>query len=480
MLKKFKILLLLIVLTAAGIVLVLSIWLYGSYKNRQELFLGTAERTLFNVLQNYYQHELSAEWKKEQSGSLDSNKRYSSFMNLVGSVYPEVDLNKLRLALDTSEFRKSHARKMKQGTRVKDSPDQLMPWYMLERIDFNATLLDTLGGRLETALARNKIKARFELNLEEIKHEDFDLYYGRKARKENLLTRPILVNPDADQYLVAKFQQPYSYYMAKMAGQLLFSVLLLGALLGTFVYLLRTIKKQNELALLRKSFVNNMTHELKTPVATVMAAVEAIQHFVAKDDRVKMDKYLEISRHELEHLHQMIERVLQLNIEDSVGIVLAKESFDLVPVLEANLEAAVLSAKKKIVITREIPMTSLFIVADESHMRNVIANLLDNAIKYSEEPVQLRISLQVSEQGLILAIGDKGKGIPQKYQKHIFDMFYRVPEGNLHAVKGFGLGLAYVKQLVEQHNGTIKVDSVLGAGSVFTVFLPLNEAKVIA
>lgn len=475
MLKKFKILLLFIVLTAAGIVLVLSIWLYGSYKNRQELFLGTAERTLFNVLQNYYRDELSAEWKKENADSVEGSKRYGSFMNLVGSVYPDVDLNKLRLALDTSEFRRSHARKMRLSARGKDSPDQLMPWYMLERIDFNVQLLDTLGTRLERAFLRNKVSARFELKLEEIKQEDFDIYYGRKARKENLLTRPILVNPESDQYLVAKFQQPWAYYFAKMGGQLLFSLLLLGALLGTFIYLLRTIKKQNELALLRKSFVNNMTHELKTPVATVMAAVEAIQHFVAKDDRVKMEKYLEISKHELEHLHQMIERVLQLNVEDSMGIVLAKTRFDLVAMFEANLEAAILSSKKRINVVNEHSLSSLSVYADESHIRNVIANLLDNAIKYSEEPVQLRVSLAESAEWVTLTIGDNGKGIPPRYQRHIFDMFYRVPEGNLHAVKGFGLGLAYVKLLVEQHAGQVRVESVLGEGSVFTIMLPKDK-----
>lgn len=475
MLKKFKILLLIIALTASGIVLVLGIWLYGSYKNRQELFLGTAERSLFNVLQNYYQNEVSAAWKKEQMEPLEKNKRYEALMGLLKSVYPDIDLAKFRSALDTSELQRMHIRRVKQLGRGKDAPDQLLPLYLLEKMNFNDQLLDTLETRLLQAFDRNKIEAKFELRLEEIKQNEFDLYYGRKARKDKLMTRPILVNPAEDQFLVAKFQAPWGYYISKMWMQVLFSILLLIALLGTFIYLLKTIKKQNELALLRRSFINNMTHELKTPVATVMAAIEAIQHFGAKHDKVKMEKYLELSKLELEHLHEMIERVLELNVDETNGVVLALSRFDVRRVVEGALQALQVSSRKEVHISRDLPEEPLFIVGDESHLRNVVANLLDNAVKYSEEPVLLHISLTADPDRVHLSISDKGKGIDPMHQKQIFDMFYRVPEGNLHAVKGFGLGLAYVKQVVNRHGGEIIVRSALGEGSTFTVSLPKKD-----
>lgn len=221
----------------------LGIWLYGSYKNRQELFLGTAERSLFNVLQNYYQNEVSAAWKKEQMEPLEKNKRYDALMGLLKSVYPDIDLTKFRSALDTSELRRMHMRRVKQVGRGKDAPDQLLPLYLLEKMNFNDQLLDTLETRLVKAFARNKIEAKFVLRLEEIKQDEFDQYYGRKARKDKLMTRPILVNPAEDQFLVAKFQAPWGYYISKMWVQVLFSILLLIALLGTFIYLLKTIKK---------------------------------------------------------------------------------------------------------------------------------------------------------------------------------------------------------------------------------------------
>lgn len=476
MLKKFKILLVIIALTAAGTVLVLSIWLYGSYKNRQELFLGLAERSLLNVLQNYAQNASTVQWKKEHAHPGENARKFKPWLDLVQKVYPQVEIAKLRNALDTVSYRTLYNRKMKQSTgRSKESPEQLLPWYLLEKIDFTPELLDSLESRLTQSLARNGIKVAFELKLEEIKPEEFDQYYGQEVRKVNLLTRPILVNPSINEYLIGKFQQPWSYFLAKMGWQLLFSLFLLTAMLGTFVYLLQTIKKQNELALLRKSFVNNMTHELKTPVATVMAAIEAIQFYVAKDDRAKMERYLEVSKHELEHLHHMIETVLQLNVDEGKGVVLHKGTFDFVALLDANIEAAQLSSKKEVQITKAFNQSEVWIYADEAHIRNVVTNLLDNAIKYSEEPVRIHVELQENDEAVTLEIEDKGMGIHPSHHKHIFDMLYRVPEGNLHAVKGFGLGLSYVKQVVEQHGGQVGVSSALGEGSTFTVVIPNDK-----
>ena len=481
MLNKFKILLAIIALTAAGTVLVLSIWLYGSYKNRQELFLGAAERSLFNVLQNYAQNEASVQWKKENTQPGEHAKRFKPWLDFVQQVYPSIDINKLSHALDTVTYRPRHNRRIKPlGAAGKESPEQLLPWYLLEKIDFNPVLLDSLESQLTQSLLRNGVKAQFELKLEEIKPEAFDQYYGHEVRKVNLVTRPILVNPSTNEYLIGKFQQPWTYFLVKMGWQLLLSLILLTAMLGTFVYLLQTIKKQNELALLRKSFVNNMTHELKTPVSTVMAAIEAIQSYVAKDDRTKMERYLEVCKQELEHLHHMIETVLQLNVNDGKTVVLHKEHFDFVAILAANIEATTLAAKKKIQITTAFEQPSLYINADEAHMRNVVTNLMDNAVKYAEEPVHIHLTLRETKEGVALAIKDNGIGIHSSHHKHIFAMLYRVPEGNLHAVKGFGLGLAYVKQVVEQHGGTVSLSSALGEGSTFTIMIPKDNPDAVA
>src|SRR5690606_31633392 len=279
MLKKHKILILVIALTAGGIVTVLSIWLYGSYKNRQELFMGTAERLLFNVLQEYYQSEISDNRTRSVNDSSENEDRHRYLISFVGKVYPGVDLSKLQEALDTTDFRRNRQRRIRQGEQRREDPHQLLPLYLLEKITFSEKVLDELETRLAKSLNRNRMATDFELFTKTISKNEFENYYRENWGLNPLVTRPILVNPENEQFLVAKFQAPWSYLFVNLIWQILFSILLLVALIGTFLYLLRTIKRQNELALQRKSFVNNMTHELKTPVATVMAAVEAIQRF---------------------------------------------------------------------------------------------------------------------------------------------------------------------------------------------------------
>src|SRR5690606_3545945 len=271
---------------------------------------------------------------------------------------------------------------------------------------------------------------------------------------------------------IAKFDNPWAYLLRTMWWQVLFSVLLLAALIGTFLYLLQTIKRQHELAQQRKSFVNNMTHELKTPVATVMAAVEAIQRFGAKGDKGRTEKYLHVSKQELEHLNNVVERLLQMDHDDVRGVPLIKQDMDIVGAVASGIETAQMSAKKETLIDLITEEERLFVHADEAHMKSVISNLLDNAIKYSGERATVAVHILDKGDFVEIRVEDKGKGIDKSQQKHIFDMFYRVSEGHLHEVKGFGIGLAYVKQVIQQHGGEVGVESAIGRGSTFTVKFP--------
>lgn len=458
-----------IALTASGILMVLLIWLYGSYRGRQELFLGSAERSLFNVIQNYYQREVLPEAKDvDSTGSGTGRQRY--LLSFVGKVYPELDLSPLKTALDTVNFQR-HRRDKPGGVR-KDDPDQLLPSYLLEKISFNEEVLDELKQMLQRSLKRNNMSTDFELFIQTMSREELEAYFARNPMYQDLVTRPILVNPDNGQFLIAKFDNPWAYLLRTMWWQVLFSVLLLAALIGTFLYLLQTIKRQHELAQQRKSFVNNMTHELKTPVATVMAAVEAIQRFGAKGDKDRTEKYLHVSKQELEHLNNVVERLLQMDHDDVRGVPLIKQDMDIVGAVTSGIETAQMSAKKETLIDLITEEERLFVHADEAHMKSVISNLLDNAIKYSGERATVAVHI-LDKGGLVeIRVEDKGKGIDMSQQKHIFDMFYRVSEGHLHEVKGFGIGLAYVKQVIQQHGGEVGVESAIGRGSTFTVKFP--------
>lgn len=475
MLKKFKVLIFLIALTASGIAFVLSFWLYGSYRNERELFIGTAERSLFNVLQNYYQNEFSASEKKAEIDSAEVNRRHRGVLNLMRTVYPKLDLQPLQTMLDTADFSRGRNRRSRDNDRDPDSPNELLPIYLLEKMDFDKQLLDTLTPRLARSLEKNSMKTHFTLSTEVIPRDEFSNYVSTRKNKGELFTRPILVNPGNEEFLVATFAPPWAYLALRLSGQFLFSLLLLTAVVGTFIYLLKTIRKQNQLAILRKAFVNNMTHELKTPVATVMAAVEAIQRFVAKDDKVKMNTYLNISKAELEHLNDMIERVLELDVDETHRIRLLHQEFDFIALVRSSLETAKVSTAKKVNLSFTPTAERIYLEADEAHIKNVLANLLDNAIKYSQEPVYIHMEIKESDRFIEFAIADEGRGIAKEHLKNIFDMFFRVSDGNLYDVKGFGLGLAYVKHVVEQHAGHIRVDSTLGEGSVFTIRLPKKK-----
>ncbi|GHE46554.1 sensor histidine kinase [Sphingobacterium griseoflavum] len=472
MLKKYKILLTLIVLTATGIAFVLLFWLFGSYKSERELFLGSAERSLFNVLQKYYQNEFAESPKRARTDSLESQRRHKGLLNLLGSVYPDLDLAPMRTFLDTADFRRGRGRRGNEGERSKEAPNELLPLYLLEKMDFNEQLLDTLEARLANTLARNGIQVKFQLSTAVIPREHFDSYIQDRKKQAFLFTRPILINPENEQFLLAKFENPWPYLGMQLGAQFFFSLLLLTALIGTFIYLLKTIKKQNQAAVLRKAFVNNMTHELKTPVSTVMAAVEALQRFVAKDDKERMHNYLEISKTELEHLNDMIERVLELDVDETHRIRLVKSTFDMIPFVRSCLEVTRIATQKNVQILFDPAVEHLVMSADEAHLKNVLGNLLDNAVKYSGDPVQISVDVKEQAGYIVLRIADKGKGIPAEHIPRIFDVFFRVPEGTVHEVKGFGLGLAYVKHVVEQHGGRIRVNSEMGKGSIFTISIP--------
>lgn len=474
MLKKYKILLALIALTATGIGLVLSFWLYGSYKSERELFIGRAERGLFNVLQNYYQNDFTASAKKAQLDAHDDERRHRGLVSILRKVYPNLDVAPMQTFLDTADFRRGRNKRARVDDAAKDAPNELLPLYLLEKMDFNNELLDTLELRLKKTLAKNRMHTKFQLSTEIIHRDNFETYIQYRRKQGDVFTRPILINPESEQFLLAKFDNPWPYLFFKLSGQFFLSLLLLTALLGTFLYSLKTIRRQNREAVLRKAFVNNMTHELKTPVATVMAAVEAIQRFVAKDDKAKMNKYLDLSKTELEHLNNMIERVLQLDVDETHRVRIFKQQVDIIPLINNCLELATISASKRITTKFDHDGEKLFIMADEAHLKNVVSNLFDNAIKYSADAVSIHIVCKMHKDKMLLSISDTGKGINHEHLPRIFDMFYRVPEGRLHDVKGFGLGLAYVKHVVEQHGGSIIVRSELGKGSIFTIEIPIN------
>lgn len=474
MLKKYKILVSLIILSLIGIGGIVGVWLYGVYINRREIFVSEVERSLFNTIQSYYQEHQDLIKEKRNKSII---KEGHLFAEQIKAIYPHVDEAKIQGLWDSfAQERMRRYAERREPKKGEGEPMALMPSFLLQNIDFNDSALSEMNILLKDVLIGKGITTSVRVDIKTIAENQRKKNRHRIAVAEDgtMSTRPILVNPTEDQFLVAQFKQPVFYLLGKMAIQLTLSLLLIFALIGAFIYLLWTINRQNKVALLRKSFVNNMTHELKTPVATVMAAVEAIQRYGARDDKDKMERYLHISHRELQHLSNMIEKVLQLDIDEVKGITLQKDKIDLVRLFEEEIEMAQLGTKKTIAIDFRRESSEFWIIADVAHFKNVVSNLLDNAIKYSGDPVKIQIELKKDEKFALISISDNGFGIDPAYFNDIFDMFFRVPSGNLHPVKGFGLGLSYVKQVLQQHGGRIKVDSVLGKGTTFILSIPIQ------
>ena len=257
----------------------------------------------------------------------------------------------------------------------------------------------------------------------------------------------------------------------EMSGVIAASLILFLMLAFSFWFLVHAMLKQKSLEEMKSDFTNNITHELKTPVAVAYAANDALLNFEAGNDPAKRREYLEISQSQLKKLEGMIEQILSMSMESRKTFELRKEDITLKPLLQTLAEQHRLSAEKPCSFHIEAE-DDLIIHADRFHFGNVISNLIENAIKYSGDGVNIAIRAKTTSGGVEISVKDNGTGIAPDKQKHIFDKFYRVPTGDIHDVKGYGLGLYYAKTMVEKHGGTISVSSTLGKGSEFRIFIP--------
>jgi two-component system phosphate regulon sensor histidine kinase PhoR len=268
--------------------------------------------------------------------------------------------------------------------------------------------------------------------------------------------------------------------LKKLALPILVSVFLVGITVFSFVLLLRNLMQQRRLAQLKNEFVSNITHELKTPIATVGVAIEALRNFNAINDPERTREYLDISSSEIHRLGLLVDKVLKLSMFENKEIALQKESFDLLQLTQEVMASMKLQFEKQnAIVTLETNGNNFVIEADKLHISSVVYNLLDNALKYSKEKPEIDIFLGAHEQHVSLQVTDKGIGIPKEYKGKIFEKFFRIPGGDRHNIKGYGLGLSYVNHILHRHMGFIEVKSELGKGSTFIVNIPYKEADTI-
>lgn len=274
-------------------------------------------------------------------------------------------------------------------------------------------------------------------------------------------------------FLLIYFPQQSKYNLQSLWLMMLLSLLLVLVIIAAFSYSVFTIIRQRKLSELKNDFINNMTHEFKTPISTISLACQALSDKDIPRSNEMYSDYIQIIGDENHRLGEMAEKILQTAILEKGNLHLRPEAIDMHELIaDAIHKIAIQIEIRDGVISNSFNAEHPLIKADKVHLSNVIFNLLDNANKYSPRKPQITISTADAENGIHISVSDKGMGISKANQKRIFEKLYRVPTGDVHNVKGFGLGLSYVKFIVEKHEGTISVESEPGKGSTFTVFLP--------
>lgn len=280
-------------------------------------------------------------------------------------------------------------------------------------------------------------------------------------------------------YLHVYFPGEDRFLVGKVWITLASSFVFMLVIIFCFTYAILTIIKQKKISQIKNDFINNMTHEFKTPIATVSLACEALQDDQISTSAGMKERYMKIITDENKRLGLQVEKVLQMATLDKQDFKLKVDKVNVHEIIEKVLGNIDLQVQKRGgIVHKELNAEYLVVEADEMHLTNIIYNLLDNANKYSSDSPEITIKTKSSAKGVFINIIDQGIGMSRDAVNKIFDKFYRVPTGNLHDVKGFGLGLAYVKSMIEAHGGSISVKSEPKSGSNFEVYLPFEYGKV--
>ena len=276
--------------------------------------------------------------------------------------------------------------------------------------------------------------------------------------------------------LMIDFPGKLRYVLANVWPVLISAIIFSLIIVLGFAYTIHIVLAQKKLADIKNDFINNMTHEFKTPIATIALAADSIRNEKVYSDKTKLDFYTGIIKQENTRMNEQVTHVLQMAQMDKGELKLKIEEVNVHDIIHSVIKSNHLQIENRNGdLQLNLEATQAIIKADATHMVNVINNLIDNAIKYSKDHLFIKIKTWNNANGIFVAVTDHGMGMNSDTVKKIFEKFYRATTGNLHDVKGFGLGLSYAKAIVDAHNGTIEVTSEKGKGSTFTVFLPFHS-----
>lgn len=335
-------------------------------------------------------------------------------------------------------------------------------------VDFNLTIMDSI---LMERLADRHIHPEFlAVEITNSKNEILCGNIHVPKNKSGFDVFRLCFNPQSDMHYRAYMTPLTSHIVSEMSGVIVSVFLLMVVFSLAFLYLFRTVSRLRTIEEMKDDFVSNMTHELKTPIAIAYSANDALLNYDIDNDPDKKKKYLTIANKQLRRLGELVENVLAMSMERRKMMKLKPEEIPLRPFVEEIATAQRMRGDKNISINVNIA-EEVSVKADKTHFANVLNNLIDNSIKYSDDSVEISITCHYKE----ISVSDNGIGIPSKSIPYLFNKFYRVSHGNRQDVRGYGIGLYYVKSILDKMGWTIGVKSKVGEGSIFTIKFSNDE-----
>lgn len=490
--KYFWILLISVMVTLIGLIIVQALWIRNALDIKEKLFAQQVNEALTSVVNALQQEETVYYISHEFPSIIDSTQKTDIHDKKTGTIdFPnEINLfskqkqKNLRANISvvpnkidsfggstmTQEYEISVLNKARLVERIVNR-------FINSHLKITERLKDkTLKNTIEAEFLLKGIKLSYEyavtdeLGNEYLKSEGF----SDSVKKSTYLVR---LYPDdifnQAYFLSLYFPDEQSYIIRSTSFMIISSIVLTTIIIIIISLAIYIIFRQKRLSEIKTDFINNMTHELKTPISTISLASQMLGDNNIPVEQKNIGHLSKLLLDESKRLGLQVEKVLQMAVFDKAQIKLRLKRIninDLVNNVLNNFAIQVKNHNGQLI--RELNAERAVIIVDEVHITNIIVNLLDNAIKYTSKEPEIQVTTKSTEKGIIISVADNGIGISKENQKKVFEQFYRVPTGNIHNAKGFGLGLSYVKKITEAHKGSVEIESKPGQGSKFSIFLP--------
>lgn len=457
-------------------------WNIKNFAENERQLINEVQNAFDNSVDNYYTEDL----KNTKSFLINDSKRRISIDEKAILNYPKSNLKRSKLSLNTGNF--TSVTILPSTIKTTSSPEfldevaaNIKKIQSTKSVD-GASKLTDITNKIIISLTRDSVdfsKIKKLMN-SELNRKNIQIRYGFTYWKGNSILKKYNIDENLplktfsnsafllqNQKLQISFSNPLLLVLKRSMIGIILSLMLSLSIIFCLLYLLKTINKQKKIDEMKNDLISNITHEFKTPITTVSTALEGIKSFNAKNDVEKTNRYIDISNQQLKKLEVMVEKLLETASLETDTIQLQKESADIVSLLKSIIEKHQINSNEKM-LNLKTEFENLMANIDTFHIENAISNVVENALKYGGNSVN--VHLKIEKDFIVVLVEDDGNGIEKNDREKIFEKFYRGQKGNIHDVKGFGIGLYYSRKIIEKHGG--KVELIPNTETVFKIMIP--------